>query len=220
MNIHSIYAVFMAYFRPARIRVLRGRFPQIDGSGAILDIGGAPGWWKLVEPKNRDITIVNIDQRQEKNTVANGFKFKVVDGRSLPFGPASFDLTFSNSVIEHVGSFEDQRRFASEMLRCGKSIYLQTPNKWFPVEPHMMALLIHWLPFLVQRRLVRWATVWGWVTKPDQAAIDSFVRGIRLMSRNELKEIFPGCEITSEKFLGLTKSFIVTEMSSPQQEQG
>ena len=174
-------------------------------------MGGAPGWWKLVEPKNRDITIVNVDARQEEIVVESGFKFRRVDGRNLPFETASFELAFSNSVIEHVGSFEDQKRFAGEMVRCGKSMYLQTPNKWFPVEPHLMAPLIHFLPFRLQRRLVRWFSVWGWVMKADQKAIDEFIGGIRLMTKRELEEAFPGCEITAERVFGMTKSFIVTK---------
>jgi len=47
-----------------------------------------------------------------------------------------FDLVFSNSVIEHVGDFERMRQFVHEARRVAKSYWIQTPSKWFPIEPH------------------------------------------------------------------------------------
>lgn len=134
------------------------------------------------------------------------------DGTALQFGFKQFDLVFSNSVIEHVGDWDKQRLFAKEMIRCGKSIYLQTPNKWFFIEPHLIATFIHWLPFSVARHLVRWFSIWGWVTKPSQATIDDFLSHIRLLNEKEVKELFPGCNILNEKILGMTKSFIVVSV--------
>jgi len=210
MNIHTIYGFFMARFRPARIQALKQAFPQIDGTGSILDIGGTLGWWQLVQPKNGNITVINLDAEHEQTVKAAGYKFEIADARRLPFADSEFDLVFSNSVIEHVGGLEDQESFASEMLRCGRAVYLQTPYKWFPVEPHLIAPFLHWLPFALQRHMVRWFSVWGWVHKPSQQAIDEFIRGIRLMTYKEVAKLFPGCHISAEKFLGLTKSLIVT----------
>lgn len=208
VNIHSVYSVFMNIFRPARMRRLRQLCNEIDGTGRILDVGGTHSWWNMVQPLNREITIVNIDTRLEDNVRAAGYEFAVADGRSLPYETGSFDLVFSNSVIEHVGNWEDQQRFASELLRVGKSVYVQTPNKWFPVEPHLITIFVHWLPTAVQVPLIRWLSVWGWVTKPDRATIETFVSGTRLLSGREFKEIFPGCKIEKEGFLGMAKSYI------------
>ena len=112
-------------------------------------------------------------------------------------------------MIEHVGGLKEQALFAKEILRCGRQVYVQTPNKWFPIEPHLIAPFIHWLPFSVLRKLVRWLSVWGWVTKPDQRQVDEFLKNIRLLDLKEVTELFPGCEIRRERFLGLTKSFII-----------
>jgi Methyltransferase domain len=209
MNIHAVYGFFQRRFRPKRVRELKGRFPLLERPTAtILDVGGVASWWAEVKPASQSITVVNLDRRHEDTCTQAGITFTVADGRSLPFADRQFDLAHSNSVIEHVGSLEDQRRFASELLRCGKAVYMQTPNRWFPVEPHLIAVFIHWLPFNLQRRLVRWFSVWGWVNKPSQAKIDEFLAGIRLLTRHEVVSLFPGCQFQDEMIFGLTKSFV------------
>ena len=135
------------------------------------------------------------------------WEFVVGDGTTL-HSDHSFDLVFSNSVIEHVGDLEAQKRFANEMLRVGKNLYCRTPNKWFPIEPHLIAAFIHWPPHPILRKLVRYCCIWGLVAKPSQQQVDEFLRTTRLLSLNEFKQFYPGCEIRFERFFGLTKSFI------------
>jgi hypothetical protein len=50
-----------------------------------------------------------------------------------------YDIAFSNSVIEHVGDWERQAAFASEIRRVGKNLWIQTPAKECPIEPHYLA---------------------------------------------------------------------------------
>ncbi|MFT3857425.1 MAG: methyltransferase domain-containing protein [Aquabacterium sp.] len=204
----------MRRFRPARMQQIKDWFPVLNGKGAVLDVGGTWGWWKMMDVPNRDITIVNLDTYHEKEVLAAGYKFSSANGCQLPFADKQFDLAFSNSVIEHVGGLAEQRQFAKELMRCGKEIYLQTPAKCFPIEPHLMAPFIHWLPVGVQRYLVRWLSVWGWATRPNMKQIDEFLAGTRPMTRSEVVSMFPGCEIHTEKFMGLTKSYIVVRRAA------
>lgn len=215
MNIHNIYRVFMGRFRPARMAAIRAMFPLLEEDGTVLDLGGTATWWRDMGVKTHNITVVNLDERQKAEVLSLGYQFTYANACQLPYPDASFDLTFSNSVIEHVGGKEEQIKFAKELLRCGKAIYLQTPNKWFPVEPHLITLFVHWLPFDIQRHLVRWCSIWGWVTRPDQETIDRCIRDIKLLTRTEIKSLFPECKIESERVLGLTKSFIVTKTDGP-----
>jgi 2-polyprenyl-3-methyl-5-hydroxy-6-metoxy-1,4-benzoquinol methylase len=64
----------------------------------------------------------------------------------LPFGDESFDLVFSNAVIEHVGSREQQRGFLDEILRVGTRAFVTTPNRRHPIEFHTVTPLLHYLP--------------------------------------------------------------------------
>ena len=96
-------------------------------------------------------------------------------------------------------------------MKCcesGRRFYCQTPDKAVPVEPHLITVFIHWLPFSISRRLIRYLSVWGLVTKPTQAQIDDFLKGIRLLSKSQFMALYPGCDIVRERVLGLTKSFI------------
>src|SRR3990167_3322086 len=107
MDIHSVYQIFQNYFRPARKRLFISAFPEVAGGRPVLDVGGTASWWQDDFPKKIDITIINIDDRQRDTVVSSGFKFMQADGRNLPFSDKEFFLTFSNSVIEHVGAFSD-----------------------------------------------------------------------------------------------------------------
>jgi hypothetical protein len=69
------------------------------------------------------------------------------DGRELPFGDGAFDLGFSNAVVEHVaGGREGQRRFVAELCRVARRVFVTTPNRWFPLDPHTLLPFVHWLP--------------------------------------------------------------------------
>jgi SAM-dependent methyltransferase len=70
----------------------------------------------------------------------------VADGRELPFADGEFDVAFSNAVVEHVGDRSDQERFVHELCRVAGRVFVTTPNRLFPVDPHTLLPLVHWLP--------------------------------------------------------------------------
>lgn len=107
----------------------------------ILDVGGGYYTWEILG-RSSGVTILNI--RATKDT--GGFTHVQGSGCDIPFPDKSFDLAFSNAAIEHVGSEENQFKFASEMMRVGKRIYCQTPSRLFPIDPHLTAPFLHWLP--------------------------------------------------------------------------
>ncbi len=206
IDIHDIYGWFFRYFRPRRLQQFRDLFPEVMTDIKILDVGGTTYQWDYLNSP-ASVTILNTTVSDIAQTNSD-YSFVQGDGRNLAFQDKAYDLVFSNSVIEHVGQPGDQQDFAREMRRVGKMVYCQTPNKWFFVEPHLIAVFIHWLPRGLQRRLIRCFSIWGWVSKPSSRQIENFLDTTRLLSHAELKRLFPDCEIVRERFLGFTKSFV------------
>ena len=101
------------------------------------------------------------------------------DACALPFGDDSFDVVFSNAVIEHVGDRERQRRFVEEALRVGRRVFVTTPNRMFPIEVHTRLPLVHWLPERYAHRAYDLAGK-GW-------AKENLLLGPR-----DLRTLFPG----------------------------
>ncbi|MDQ6630470.1 MAG: class I SAM-dependent methyltransferase [Verrucomicrobiota bacterium] len=121
----------------------------------------------------------------------------------------SYDIGFSNSVIEHVGSWESQQQFASEIRRVAKALWVQTPAYECPIEPHYMTPFVHYLPNSLQKKILRWCTVRGWIERPSQQQVDFMVDTTRLLRKSEMQQLFPDCEIITEHMLWvIPKSYI------------
>jgi len=121
-------------------------------------------------------------------------------------------VVFSNSVIEHVGDLASQRQFAREVARVGRAYWVETPNRWFPVEQHLLTPFIHWLPRRWQRALVPRFNWWR-VLVPLPADrrdfyIDHYLRDVRLLGAGELRALFPEARILRERVLGVAKSLV------------
>ena len=181
----------------------------INSQTRVLDVGGTPFNWLLLDVRPR-VTIVNMPRAREAFDA--DFPCVFADGRALPFADHSFDIVFSNSVIEHVGSAGSQGRFANEVARVGRAYWVQTPNRWFPIEPHLLTPLLHFLPAGWQRRIARRFTVWALIERPSEDRwefyIEHYLRDIRLLEAADLRRLFPGAAIVRERFCGWTKALI------------
>ncbi len=185
------------YFRRRRFRTFLSKYASCR---TILDVGGEHYTWDIIG-RREGVVLLNI--RVPVNTA--GFFYLLGSGLALPFGEKSVDLAFSNSVIEHVGTEENQFQFAREMLRVGKKIYCQTPSRLFPIDPHLTTPFLHWLPRAwLKPRFLRYFTLNGWLTRRP------YEYKVIWISKRKLQEMFPGCRITTERFLGLPKSFTVS----------
>ena len=157
----------------------------------------------------RDVKVVLLNVEPVEVTGEN-FVFQRGDARRMDgFRDGEFDVVFSNSVIEHVGGFKEQMQMAAEIRRVGKRYFVQTPNRYFPIEPHFLVPFFQFLPERAQVFLVSHHSL-GWYDRiRDYQAAVEVVRGIRLLNKQELKRLFPEAHLQKERFCGLTKSFIV-----------
>jgi len=193
----SLQTPLRNFFRRRRFKNFSSDYSNI---GTILDVGGEHEMWSLIG-RSEGITLLNI--RVPKET--GGFHYVEGSGCALPFADKSFDLAFSNSAIEHVGSQENQFRFAAEMLRVGKKVFCQTPCRMFPIDPHMGAFFLHWLPGTwLKPNFLRWFTLNGLIWKR------AYEYDVTWISKKKLREMFPGCTIRTEWFMLMPKSFVVT----------
>jgi hypothetical protein len=205
LTLDHVYGVFHPRFvrrRMARFAAALAPTPQTS----ILDVGGTPLNWELAATPGR-VTLLNLRAEPDVELPPN---VEVVegDGRALPYEDHSFDIAYSNSVIEHLGDRESQRRFAAELRRVGRSVWVQTPARTFPVEAHFLTPGYQFLPRRWQRRLARNASLWGLLARPSPARVDQMVGELRLLSAREMRALFPDCDILRERWLGLTKSYI------------
>jgi len=180
------------------------RFP---GELRVLDVGGTPQFWAMMGLPEGRLRLTILNQGLEGD--AGHCDMVIGDARDMrDFRDREFDIAFSNSVIEHVGSFSDQRRMASEICRVAKRYFVQTPNRYFPVEPHFLVPGFQFLPRRVRAEmLVRRDLGWYKKAASYEAALEA-VSAVRLLTGRELRTLFPEARLYRERFLGLTKSFI------------
>lgn len=206
MNTHKILNVLIRPFRKRRMnKFIKLLHPTPKST--ILDVGGTPFNWRLVKGIEK-VTLLNLTIPENVDSDSRRYSFVEGDGTDLKYPDSSFDILFSNSVIEHLSTHENQKKFAAEAGRVGKSLWVQTPAKEFFVEPHFITPFIHYFPKSWQKRLVRNCSVWGLLTRPSQKQIDNIISELRLLSYTEMRELFPECKIIREKFLFFTKSYI------------
>ena len=208
-SIFTIYRPFVQHFRGKRHeRFLREVQPK--RSDRVLDIGGYAAFWKNWPSFAAEIDCLNLHaQDYAHEGDPQPVRILVGDGCQLSFPDRSYDIAFSNSVIEHVGSWQRQQAFAAEIRRVGKCLWVQTPAYECPVEPHFLAPFVHFVPKSIRPWFVRWFTPWSWIQKPSDAQIHEMVETTRLLSRREMKELFPDCRLLTERLWGVfPKSYV------------
>ena len=179
------------------------RWMVVSDSTTIIGVGGTPFVWRLTD-YDPSVTIVNL----KAPWPIEGSRVVLASGLTLPFGDRSFDVCFSNSVIEHVGDARARADFAREVRRVSRRYWVQAPNRRFPLETHFVCLFLHWLPFQITRRLIRNFSLWGWLIKPSQVDVDKALGTLTLLDEREMRELFPDATIIKERFLGMVKSLI------------
>jgi hypothetical protein len=123
----------------------------------ILDIGYTDLEYRSTDnllekhyPRREMITALGVDEPAHFATRYPDVKSLRYDGERFPFADASFEVAWSNAVLEHVSTeterVERQVLFLSEVRRVARRAFITTPNRWFPLEVHTRTPFLHWLP--------------------------------------------------------------------------
>jgi hypothetical protein len=204
--------------RKRRYARLLARFPDLARM-RVLDLGGEVHAWLGRPTQPAEVVLLNLPvMAQEQDQWLAGRPeaewISAVAGDACDPAPGlvnqGFDLVYSNSVIEHVGGHQRREAFAHSVHALGAHRWIQTPNRYFPLEPHWLFPGFQWLPASAR---VRVSHVWpighfaGRRHLPKSRRV-SDVLEVELLSAEELSFYFPTSEILKERALGLTKSLI------------
>jgi len=194
-----------ARLRARRWQELIRRFPDLHRM-RVLDLGGDARSWAGAPVRPRSLVLLNLYPQED----GPGVRSLVGDACAPPaelLDGEPFDLVFSNSVIEHVGGHARRTAFADAVHRLAPHHWIQTPYRYFPVEPHWLFPGFQFLPFRARVRLTReWPL--GHRHDPSRAGAVANVASVELLCRGELRSYFPGSELWLERLGGLTKSLV------------
>lgn len=216
----------------ARVRAKRSALFHstfsLEPGATVLDLGGGTGAHVRMALANTPVRVQNIcvaDVNDGDLAAAASVGHRTVklpEAGALPFADQEFDLVWCSSVIEHATgdkstlweqrdsgfshrAFVHQRAFANEIRRIGRSYWVQTPAKSFPVETHVWLPFPHWLPRHLQVAVCRWSLEhWPHGSDPD----------FNLLTKGQMRELFPDGAILRERFFGLTKSWIAAKVAA------
>jgi hypothetical protein len=199
--------------RAAPLRAMIEATYRRRGRVDLVDIGGTRTYWNILPPEFlRDhhvaITLVNLPGAPLP-ALEPGFSWVGADACDLScFADNQFDIVHSNSVVEHLGSWARMKQFAREARRLAPALFIQTPNFWFPIEPHLMTPGFQWLPVQLQAALLVRTGLGYLVRAPNLDEAMSKAEQIRLLDAKALATLFPDATILREQFGPLTKSLI------------
>lgn len=190
--------------RLARWERFRACFPGIADM-AVVDLGGTAEMWLRAPLRPRHVHVINLEAHPPELPDWMSAENADVTDPAVAATLGSYDVVFSNSTIEHVGGHSQRRRFAAAVEALAPLHWIQTPYRYFPVEPHFVAPGFQFLPLAARARLVRrWPLVHSRPATPEDG-MDAVIN-IELLTRTEMRYLFPGSALISERVLGITKS--------------
>ncbi|MET8801341.1 class I SAM-dependent methyltransferase [Streptomyces sp. NPDC004546] len=182
---------------------LRQRFPDFSEM-TVLDLGGSLAFWRAAPVRPARVTLVNLDPGALEGDVP-WIRAIVGDACEPVYG--THDLVISNSLLEHLGGHQQRMRFADAARAAAPRHWVQTPYRYFPVEPHWNFPAMQWLPFSARVCVARhWPL--GHVRPGGYEKAVRDVADIELLSYEEMHHYFPESEIWTERFAGMPKSLV------------
>lgn len=196
--------------RARRWALVQELFPDLEAM-SVVDLGGTVGAWSAAPVRPRRLTVLNLFEpgRSEGEDIVavTGDACDAAAVLERELGHSSFDVVFSNAVLEHVGGHASRVRFANSVRQLAPRHWIQTPYRYFPLEPHWLFPGMQFMPLAVRCRI---ASLWPLSHSGRASAEDalSAVQWTDLVGKTEMRSYFPDSEILHERAAGLTKSLI------------
>ncbi|MGF1663431.1 MAG: methyltransferase type 11 [Kineosporiaceae bacterium] len=192
--------------RRRRWDLMLAAFPGLDGF-RVLDLGGTAGFWARAPHRPASVTVVNL-VHDLPGPAPGPLPVRCVTADACTFRTAEpFDLVVSNSLLEHVGGYARRRQLAAAVLAAAPRHWVQTPYRYFPLEPHWLFPGMQFLPVAARAVVARrWPLAHS--APPDHRAAVEEVLSTELVGRTELAHLLPGSRVVVERVLGLPKSLI------------
>jgi len=207
---------FVNQFRQKRFELLKNGIEKLIQKDhfKILDIGGDIQYWKNIGWQHPacKIHLLNLYESKVPENETDQFSSSVGNGLSLEYKKGEVDLIFSNSVIEHVGSYENQQIFAGEVRRVSNKYIVQTPSIWFPLEPHSLIPLFQFLPHPIRALLIMTFNINYFPKAKTYKAAIKVSHSTLMFTHKRFKQLFPEAEIQVERFLGIPKSYTAIKL--------
>ena len=213
LNMHSLRNVLVdspnsvaAKYRLRRWATLRSMFPDVEQM-SVLDLGGRVESWRRAPIRPERVHVVNLEPIEPNPP--DWVEVDWADACDLPpmIRSRRYDLVFSNAVLEHVGGHSKRLAFADAVHRAADRHWIQTPYRYFPIEPHWLFPWFQHLPIMGRAFI---AQAWPLQHSPstDRQVALSAVMQVELIGRTEMRYYFPGSSIVAERLGPLTKSII------------
>ncbi len=189
---------------------MRTTFPDIE-SMSVIDLGGTVQAWLRAPVRPALVHVVNLEAPPDD--VPAWLRADQADACQLPahIARGEYDLVFSNAVIEHVGGHAQRLRFADAVHKLAPAHWIQTPYRYFPIEPHWLFPGFQFLPLTARAEISR-----RWPLVHSQAASHAdgvrTAMGVELLSRTEMACYFPDSELRYEKAMAMIKSLIAVKI--------
>lgn len=171
----SQFLLFNKYLRPNRL-------------SRVLDVGVTSdetlkdsNIFERLYPFKNNLTAATIENVNRFRKIYPQVKtVKIQPHKYLPFRKSKFDYVVSWATLEHTGGYKSQEFFLNELLRTGKKIFVTTPYRGCPYEPHTGLPFLQWLPLPLFRKIcgLLGMKYWSWEDNLNPL----YLRDIKAMS--------------------------------------
>ncbi len=173
----------------------------------MVDLGGTVDYWLRAPVQPRSVHVMNLQSRPD--AVPDWITVEVADATdpALRHQGVRYDVAYSNSVIEHVGGHDRRTAFAANVAALADRHWIQTPYRYFPIEPHWVCPFMQFLPLRARALLgLHWPLVH--TRHEDMTSSIAAQLSVELLDVTAMRHYFPQSEIIYDRLAGLVKSVV------------